>query len=173
MLGMVWAQTPAGTIAADGTLPWDVPEDFAHFRETVAGHPVIMGRATWDSMPPTMRPMPKSRSVVVTRNEEFAAEGAEVVTSLEDALELLAEPADLEEVWVMGGGQIYAAAMTYADELLISEIEVSEPEGEVTPAPAVDEEVWQEETPEEIAGWRTSTSGTRWRVRRWVRVGRS
>ncbi|PFG19163.1 dihydrofolate reductase [Serinibacter salmoneus] len=172
MLGMVWAQTPAGTIAADGDLPWDVPEDFAHFRETVAGHPVIMGRTTWESMPPSMRPMPNSRSVVVTRNAEFEATGGEVVTSLEAALELLAEPADLEEVWVMGGGQIYAAALAYADELLVSEIDVEEPEGDLTPAPSIEEGSWREDTPNDIAGWRTSENGTRWRVRRWVRAGR-
>ena len=52
---MVWAQTPGGVIAADGELPWDVPEDFEHFRLTVAGRPVIVGRTTWESMPPRWR----------------------------------------------------------------------------------------------------------------------
>ena len=60
-IGMVWAQTPGGVIASNGDLPWDVPEDFAHFRATVRGHGVIMGRATWDSMPPTLQPMPRSQ----------------------------------------------------------------------------------------------------------------
>lgn len=159
---MVWAQTPGGTIASDGDLPWDVPEDFAHFRETVRGHGVIMGRATWDSMPPRMRPMPHSRSVVLTRDPSWSAPGAEVVTTLADGVALLA---DEDEVWIMGGGQVYALGAAVADLLVVSEIDVPEPTGEVlTPAPAIDPEVWIERTPPEVAGWRTSSTGTRWRV---------
>ncbi|WP_235866150.1 dihydrofolate reductase [Serinibacter arcticus] len=158
---MVWAQTPGGTIASDGDLPWDVPEDFAHFRATVRGHAVVMGRATWDSMPPAMRPMPHSRSVVLTRDGTFEAPGGEVVGSLEEALTLLA---DEPQVWIMGGGQVYAAGMAVADLLVVSEIDVPEPTGDVlTPAPAIDAG-WVQDTPEDVAGWRTSSTGTRWRV---------
>lgn len=167
MIGMVWAQTPRGTIACDGALPWDVPEDFAHFRATVHGHAVVMGRATWDSMPPRMRPMPHSRSIVLTRDPAWSAPGAESVCSLSDALALLRGE---DEIWIMGGGQVYAAGSSVADLLVVSEIDVSEPVGEVlTPAPALDPEVWVERTPDDVAGWRTSVTGTRWRVRHLVR----
>ncbi|WP_454300128.1 dihydrofolate reductase [Salana multivorans] len=73
-VGMVWAQTPGGVIAADGHLPWDVPEDFQHFRDTVAGRPVVVGRATWESMPKPWRRRRAARSVVVTRDPEWAPE---------------------------------------------------------------------------------------------------
>ena len=161
-VGMVWAQTPAGTIASDGALPWDVPEDIAHFRATVRGHAVLMGRATWESMPPRMRPMPHSRSVVLTRDAAFDAPGAEVVTTLPEALALLA---DEPEVWVMGGGQVYALALEHADLLVVSEIDVPEPDGrDLTPAPHLDPNRWREATPPDVAGWRTSATGTRWRI---------
>lgn len=161
-IGMVWAQTPGGTIASDGDLPWDVPEDFAHFRATVRGHAVIMGRATWDSMPPSMRPMPHSRSVVLTRDRAWSAPGAETVDGIDAALDLLSEQ---DEVWVMGGGQVYALGMDVATLLVVSEIDVPEPTGrDLTPAPTIDPAVWQECTPPDVAPWRTSTTGTRWRV---------
>lgn len=74
VVGMVWAQTPGGVIAADGDEPWDVPEDFQHFRDTVAGRPVVVGRRTWESMPKPWRRRRAARSVVVTRDPEWAPE---------------------------------------------------------------------------------------------------
>ncbi|GMA32088.1 dihydrofolate reductase [Litorihabitans aurantiacus] len=168
LVGLVWAQTPAGVIAADGELPWDVPEDVAHFRATVHGHPVVMGRATWDSIPPSSRPMPHSRSVVITRDASWSAPGAESVASLEEALALLAGS---DEVWVMGGGEVYALAIDAADLLVVSEIEVDEPSGDLTVAPPVDPAGWVETTPLDVAGWRTSRTGTRWRIRHHRRPG--
>lgn len=162
VVGMVWAQTPGGTIASDGDLPWDVPEDIAHFRATVRGHAVLMGRATWEAMPPAMRPMPHSRTVVLTRDETFSAPGAEVVATLPAAIELLA---DEGEMWVMGGGEVYALALDHADLLVVSEIDVPEPDGDqLTPAPRLDPERWHDATPPDVAGWRTSVTGTRWRI---------
>lgn len=159
---MVWAQTPGGIIASSGDLPWDVPEDFAHFRATVRGHGVIMGRATWDSMPPTLQPMPRSHNVVITRNTEWSAPGTDIAPSIPAALDLLTAE---DEVWIMGGGQIYALGMDVATLLVVSEIEVPEPEGDVlTPAPAIDPAIWREGTPSDVAGWRTSATGTRWRI---------
>ena len=161
-IGMVWAQTPGGVIASNGDLPWDVPEDFARFRATVRGHGVIMGRATWDSMPPTLQPMPRSHNVVITRNEQWAAAGTDVAPSMTDAIDLLAAE---DEIWVMGGGQIYAQGMAFATLLVVSEIDVPEPAGsQLTPAPDIDPAIWQELTPQDVAGWRTSTTGTRWRI---------
>lgn len=161
-IGMVWAQTPGGIIARDGALPWDVPEDFAHFHATVRGHAVLMGRATWDSMPPDLRPMPQSRCVVLTRDEAWSAPGAEVVGTLAEALALLA---DEPELWVMGGGEVYALALEHADLLVVSEIDVPEPDdGHLTPAPRLDPAQWHDVTPPDVAGWRTSATGTRWRI---------
>ena len=175
VVGMVWAQTPGGVIAADGDEPWDVPEDFQHFRDTVAGRPVVVGRRTWESMPKPWRRRRAARSVVVTRDPEWAPEVDDDVLragSLTEAVELAAAgepPAD--EVWIMGGGQVYALGIALADLLVVSEIEVPEPspDADLTLGPAVDPAVWAEATPPEVAGWRTARTGTRWRIRHYRR----
>jgi dihydrofolate reductase len=107
-------------IGRDGTIPWRIPEDMARFRALTMGHPVIMGRRTWESIPERFRPLPGRRNVVVTHNPEWSADGAERAASVEDALDLLR---DEERLFVIGGAQIYAAALPYADELLLTEIE--------------------------------------------------
>ena len=93
----------------------------ARFRELTTGHAVVMGRKTWDSLPDRFRPLPDRRNVVATRNSKWAAEGAERAPSLEVALTMLT---DEERVFVIGGAEIYAAALPLADELLLTEIEV-------------------------------------------------
>ncbi len=108
-------------IGRAGTLPWRIPEDMARFREVTMGHPVVMGRKTWDSLPDRFRPLTGRRNVVVTRNASWSAEGAEQTPSLEAALELLAAE---ERVSIIGGGEIFAAALPRADELVLTEIDV-------------------------------------------------
>ncbi len=109
-----------GVIGLAGGLPWRIPEDMRRFRELTIGHPVVMGRRTWDSLPARFRPLPGRRNVVVTRNPEWSSNGAERASSLADALDLLAgEP----QVSVIGGGQLYAEALPLADELLLTEID--------------------------------------------------
>ena len=108
-------------IGRAGTLPWRIPEDMARFREVTMGHPVVMGRKTWDSLPDRFRPLTGRRNVVVTRNASWSAEGAEQTPSLEAALELLAAE---ERVSIIGGGEIFAAALPRADELVLTEIDL-------------------------------------------------
>ncbi len=91
------------------------------FRELTMGHAVVMGRRTWDSLPERFRPLPGRRNVVVTRNPEWRADGAERACSLENALELLD---GVRQVFVIGGGELYAAALPLADELLLTEIDL-------------------------------------------------
>ena len=98
--GLVWAQSTSGVIGRGGDIPWRVPEDLAHFKKVTMGHTVVMGRRTWDSLPASVRPLPGRRNIVLSRQVDFAAEGAEVVGSLDEAL---SEPG----AWVIGGGQIY------------------------------------------------------------------
>ena len=109
-----------GVIGRDGAIPWRIPEDMRRFRELTTGHPVIMGRRTWDSLPDRYRPLPGRRNVVVTRNRDWNAEGAEAAASLDGALRLV-EGAD--NVFVIGGAQLYADALPLADELLLTEID--------------------------------------------------
>ena len=125
-LSVVAAVARGGVIGRDNAIPWRIPEDAQRFRTLTMGHPVVMGRRTWDSLPDRFRPLPGRRNVVVTRNRAWHADGAERAGSLADALRLLdSEP----QVFVVGGAELYAEALSLADELLLTEIE-AEVEGD-------------------------------------------
>lgn len=119
---MVWAQARGGVIGDGRDMPWHIPEDLAFFKQATLGRPVIMGRATWDSIPERFRPLPGRRNIVCTRDADWSAEGAERAGSVEAALESAGPDAA-----VMGGGQIYAAALEYAHECLVTEIDADAP----------------------------------------------
>ena len=118
-LNLIYARAANGVIGKDNQLPWHLPEDLAHFKRTTLGCPVIMGRKTWDSLPPKFRPLPGRMNIVVSRDPAFAAEGAAVAPSLEAARELC--PAD-SEAWVIGGAQVYAQALPLARTVVVTEI---------------------------------------------------
>ena len=123
-------------IGADNEMPWHLPEDFAFFKRTTMGHPMVMGRKTFDSIG---RVLPGRRTIVVTRQNDWSHPGVETAHSLSDALGL-AGPAD--EVFVCGGGQVYVEAMPFAHRLLITEVDQS-PEGDVL-FPEIDISEWRE-----------------------------
>ncbi len=106
-LGLIYARSRNGVIGAQGQLPWHLPEDLAHFKALTQGCPVIMGRKTWDSLPPRFRPLPGRRNIVVTRQALWQAEGAERAGSLAEAL---AACASVPQAWIIGGAEIYAQA---------------------------------------------------------------
>jgi dihydrofolate reductase len=122
-----------GVIGAGGSIPWHLPEDFAHFKATTLGHTLVMGRATYESIG---RPLPGRTTIVVTRDPEWSAEGVFVRHSLEEALAMGGDG----EVFVAGGAAVYA--LEHADVQLISEVEL-EPDGD-TFYPAIDTDVWTE-----------------------------
>jgi dihydrofolate reductase len=127
IVSLVAAVARGGVIGRDNAIPWRIPEDLARFRSVTMGHPVVMGRKTWDSLPERFRPLPGRRNVVVTRNDVWAADGAERAGSLDAALRLLSgEP----HVFVVGGAELYAEGLPLADELLITEID-ADVEGDV------------------------------------------
>lgn len=103
-------------IGVNNTLPWRLKEDLAFFKRTTSGHPIIMGRKTFDSIG---RPLPNRRNIVVTRNTDWAADGVERATSLAEATRMAGDG----EVFVIGGAQIYAEAMRMADRLIVTEID--------------------------------------------------
>jgi len=119
-VSLVAAVGRGDVIGRDNAIPWRIPEDAQRFRRLTMGHPVVMGRRTWDSLPDRFRPLPGRRNIVVTRNRAWKADGAERAGSLADALLLLD---DTEQVFVIGGGELYADALTLADELLLTEID--------------------------------------------------
>ena len=113
-------------IGKDNTLIWNIPEDMAHFKALTSGQTVVMGRKTWESLPPRFRPLPGRRNIVISRQADYAAPGADVAGSLENALKLASTAAS---IFIIGGEQIYAQAMTLADRLEITEVDL-EPEGD-------------------------------------------
>jgi dihydrofolate reductase len=120
-VSLVAAVAGGGVIGRANTIPWRLPEDVAHFRSLTMGHAVVMGRRTWDSIPDRFRPLPGRRNVVVTRNADWQAVGAERAVSLEDALRLAG---GADEVFVIGGAELYAAALPHADALELTEIDL-------------------------------------------------
>lgn len=131
-LGLVWAQARNGVIGKDGVLPWHLPEDLAHFKRTTLGAPVIMGRRTWDSLPPRFRPLPGRRNIVVTRDPRWQAPGADRAATLDEAVALCG---DAPAAWVTGGAEIFRLAIPRAHVAVVTEIE-ADFEGDVH-APAL------------------------------------
>lgn len=119
-LGLVYARAANGVIGKDGVMPWHLPEDMAHFKQVTMGSPVVMGRKTWESLPPRFRPLPGRRNIVITRQADWNAPGAESAHSLAEAL-ALCEAAP--RAWVIGGGEIYAQALALAHIVEATEIE--------------------------------------------------
>ena len=123
---MIAAVAKNRVIGKGNKLLWNIPEDMARFKVLTAGHTVIMGRKTWESLPPRFRPLPGRRNIVITRQTDYAAPGAEVAGSLENALQLASTAA---VAFIIGGEQIYTQAMAVADRLEITEVD-QEPEGD-------------------------------------------
>jgi dihydrofolate reductase len=132
-------------LGKDNALLWHIPEDMAHFKALTAGQTVLMGRKTWESLPPRFRPLPGRRNIVITRQTDYAAPGAEVAGSLENGLKLASTA---EAVFVIGGAEIYAQALALADRLELTEVALS-PEADAW-FPAIDPADWQVDTRREI-----------------------
>ncbi len=156
-IGLVWAEARGGVIGRDGGMPWHVPEDLAHFRELTTGHPVIMGRRTWESFPERFRPLPDRRNIVVTTDAAWAADGAERASSLDDALALAG---GAPEVWVIGGSRLFAEAIERAALLEVTELDL-EVDGGDTFAPSRDGWAVAEIEPDD--GWALSRTGVPYR----------
>jgi dihydrofolate reductase len=155
VIGLIWAQARNGVIGRDGTLPWHLPEDLAHFRTVTSGATVVMGRRTWESLPAKFRPLPGRRNVVLTRDDSWSADGAETMHDLTGAL-AAASTGD-GDVWVIGGASVYPDAVPYADRIVRTEIDLD-----------VDGDAHAPQLGPEWVGapgdWRSSSTGLRFRV---------
>ncbi len=132
---LVAAVARNGVIGADGDMPWHVPADLRRFKRLTMGHPMVMGRRTFESM----GALPGRRSIVITRDPHWHAAGADVADSLDTAIALAA--ADGQDVMVVGGGQIYAQAIDRADRLEITHLDLDVPGDTVFPP--IDPSVWE------------------------------
>ena len=170
-VGLIWAQAEDAVIGRDGGMPWHVPEDLAHFKQLTLGSPVIMGRATWDAFPPVYRPLPGRRNIVVTRSDEWSADGAERASSLDEALRLAAA-AQPGTIWVIGGGKIFARAIDRADLLEVTELrhpEGFDPRADDVRAPAVAPGLFAVTSVDPADGEHMSRSGMAYRFVRYER----
>jgi dihydrofolate reductase len=111
-------------IGRNNELLWQIPEDMAHFKALTTGRTVIMGRKTWESLPEKFRPLPGRRNIVVTRNRDYQAPGAEIVHSLPEAV-AVCEAAGVGSACIMGGAELYAQALPIAHALELTEIDAT------------------------------------------------
>ncbi len=115
-LSLIAAMAKGRVIGRDNTLPWQLPEDLKHFKATTLGKPVIMGRKTWESLG---RPLPGRRNIVISRNADYSPTGGELAPSLQAAITMAAEA---DEIFVIGGADIYRQALPLAQRLYLTEI---------------------------------------------------
>jgi dihydrofolate reductase len=156
---MIWAEAHDRVIGAGGTIPWRVPEDQANFRDRTMGGTVVMGRATWDSLPPRFRPLEGRRNVVLTRDRQWSAEGAIVVHGV-DEVDLSAG-----EIWIGGGAAIYEAFLPKADHILRTRVDLEVNGGVRAPELPPGWELTLD------TGWQTSRGGTRFIIEEFTRTG--
>lgn len=158
-LNMIVASGADGAIGRGGDLIWHLRADLRHFKELTLGHTIIMGRRTWQSLPKGA--LPGRRNVVVSRNPLFDAPGADIFPSLEQALASAGEDA-----FIIGGGQIYAAALPWATDLYLTEVDASFPDAD-TFFPALEAGEWEDA---ECGEWlEDEKSGLRYRFRKLTR----
>ena len=134
-ISLVVAASTNNVIGSDGGLPWHLPDDLRHFKRLTTGNPIVMGRRTFESIG---RPLPDRRNIVMTRDAAYAAEGCDVVSSIDEVLDLVS---DAEEVMIIGGGQVYRDFFSYADRIYLTRVQ-ADVEGD-TYFPDVDEAAWQ------------------------------
>lgn len=141
IISLIAALAKNRVIGKNNDLPWRLPDDMKYFMETTKGHCVIMGRKNYDSLPLKFRPLANRTNIVITRQQNFKAEGCIVVHSMEDALNVARQHQE-KEVFVMGGAEIYAQALPLAHRLYLTQIDATI-EGD-TFFPAVDLGVYKE-----------------------------
>lgn len=140
-VSLIVAATRNQVIGLDNQMPWHLPADLRYFKQRTLGKPIIMGRKTWESLG---RPLPGRLNIVITRQTDIALEGAEVFADLEAAIQRGQEWAvqqGVDEVMVIGGGQLYQQALTLAQRVYLTRIEL-ELDGD-TYFPVLDAQLWQ------------------------------
>lgn len=157
---MIWAEAHDRVIGAAGTLPWHLAEDLQHFKQVTSGGVVVMGRATWDSLPAPVRPLPGRRNLVLTRTPTRTLAGAETAGSPQQVL------GAFEDFWVIGGAAIYRAFEPYATHIVRTRIDLRV-EGDAY-APLLSPS-WTP-SPDNPDNWAESRSGVRFRVEHFERT---
>ena len=142
-LSLIVAAAKNRVIGNNNQMPWHLPADFAYFKRVTTGHPIIMGRKTFESIG---RPLPGRRNIVVSRNPDFHADGVEVVASLDRAISVCKSQQGCEDAFVIGGASLYTEALPRVDRIFLTEVDAT-PEGD-TLFPLLDKNQWREITRE-------------------------
>lgn len=158
LIGMIWAQDRNRVIGSGTGMLWRVPADFAHFKATTWGHPVIMGRSSWEALG---KALPGRHNIVLTSQTDYLASGAQTATDLQTAIDLARlQPGDT--AWIVGGGQVYAQAMPLADLLVVTDLDLAV-DGQVL-APEIDPDTWAVDPAGTDHDWRPVSGDARWKV---------
>ena len=154
-ISLIAAVAPGGIIGFENKMPWHLPRDLRYFKKTTLGHPIIMGRKTFESL--NCKALPQRRNIVVTRNHKYKAPGCEIVYSLNEAINL---SGNVKKIFIIGGGQLYASAISLADEIHLTRIENKNQTGELLELfkgdaffPEIDPKVWKEVEREDHEGF--------------------
>lgn len=169
----IWAQDDRGVLGDGQRMLWHVPGDFGFFKEQTSGCPIVMGRASFEALG---RPLPERTNIVLSRDHEFTAEGAQVRHTLADALELadqIANDTGAGTVWVTGGAQVYQQALEEVDRLVVTQLELEIPEElpGLVYAPEIDPSLWVLNEDLSDATWRPQSGDARWQVLVYDRAG--
>ncbi|WP_034285482.1 dihydrofolate reductase [Schaalia suimastitidis] len=171
-IASIWAQDRRGLLGSGTAMLWHVPADFAHFKASTLGCPVLMGRASWEALG---RPLPGRLNVVLSRDTTYVASGAVVVSSLEDGIVVCRDWArehTAHTVWIAGGGAVYAQALPLVDELVVThlDLEVNVPEGApAVYAPPIDSATWRVDEDRSDQEWRPISGDAAWKVVTYIR----
>jgi dihydrofolate reductase len=142
ILSLIAAVGKNGIIGSNGDLPWHLPADMKFFSKTTRGHHVLMGRKNFESIPAKFRPLPGRPNIIVTRNSEYTADGAHVVSSIDAGISYAKHRGE-EELFIIGGGEIYQQTIDQAERMYLTHVN-AQPEGE-THFPSFDPEEWNKE----------------------------
>lgn len=145
MISLIAAIGRNNELGKANTLLWDLPRDMKHFRDTTSGRTIVMGQKTFESLG---RPLPKRRNIVLTKDENFHPEGVEIVYSTDELDELLKNTTSKEdEIFIIGGGQIYKIMIEKADRLYITHVDMEDKDAEIY-FPTIDEKIWSKKKSE-------------------------
>ncbi len=134
-LSLIVAVARNDVIGVDGELPWHLPDDFAWFKRTTMGKPIVMGRKTWQSIG---KPLPGRQNIVITRQTDFEAAGADVVATPQAAIDVAGSA---DEIMVIGGAEVYAAFLPEASRIYLTRVDAA-PDGDAL-FPPIDEVEWR------------------------------
>lgn len=160
-IAMIWAQDRNRALGTGTAMAWRVPADSRFFKDTTFGFPVIMGRSSWEAL--GCKPLPGRLNLVLSRQSDYPVPGGKLAGSLPEAIEVASASSDL--VWIAGGAKVYAEAMEFADELVVTDLDLEvSGRDHLVYAPLIDTDLWEVDEQRSDVDWRDRSGDARWRV---------